>query len=82
MVKVRKVGNRGTYSYVKDEGPAQWSGDSYRKVQKEQLEKVGKNLTIHLANGVKTAKLKDIPEPKKKTINVWYDQNHWKRHRQ
>lgn len=66
MVKVRKVGSRGTHSYVKDEGPAQWSGDSYRKVQKKQLEKVGKNLTIHLDVGVTTAKLKDIPEPKKK----------------
>ncbi len=66
MVKVRKVGSRGTSSYVKDEGPAQWAGDSYRKVQKEKLEKVGKNQTIHLGRGVRTAKLKDIPEPKKR----------------
>ena len=66
MVKVRKVGSRGTRSYVKDEGPAEWSGDAYRKVQKEKLGKIGKNLTIHLGRGVRTAKLKDLPEPKKR----------------
>ena len=66
MVKVLKVGSRGTKAYVKDEGPAEWSGDAYRKVQNERLEKVGKNLTIHLGRGVRTAKLKDLPEPKKR----------------
>jgi len=28
MVKVRKVGSRGTKSYVKDEGAQNWAGDS------------------------------------------------------
>jgi len=66
MVTVRKVGNRGTKAYVKDESPAEWSGDAYRKVQKERLEKVGKNLTVHLGRGVRTTKLKDLPEPKER----------------
>ena len=64
MVKVRKVGNRGTRAYVKDEGPASWAGDSYREVQQKRIKALGKNITVHLGRGVRTAKLKDIPEPK------------------
>jgi hypothetical protein len=32
-MKVRKVGSRGTKAYVKDEGPQNWAGDAYRKVE-------------------------------------------------
>lgn len=64
MVKVRKVGSRGTRSYEKDEGPQNWAGDAYRKKELENLKKVGKNVTVHLGRGVRTSKLKDIPEPK------------------
>lgn len=63
MVKVKKVGGRGTISYEKDEGPAEWAGDTYREVQKKRLEKVGKNITMHMGRGIKTTKLKDLPEP-------------------
>ncbi len=64
MVKVRKVGARGTTSYVKDEGPAKWAGDSYKEVQKKRLEKIPKGQTMHIGRGVRTIKAKDLPEPR------------------
>ena len=64
MVKVRKVGARGTKSYVKDEGPAKWSGDAYREEQEKRLEKVPKDETMHLGRGVRTTKAKDLPKPR------------------
>lgn len=65
-MKVRKVGSRGTVSYVKDEGPQNWAGDAYRKVELEMLEKVPKGQTLHLGRGVRTIKLKALPEPEKR----------------
>ncbi len=64
MVKVRKVGARGTKSYVKDEGPAKWAGDAYKEVQKKRLEKIPKDQIMHLGRGVRTTKAKDLPKPK------------------
>lgn len=63
MTKVRKVGQRGTKAYVKDEGPAEWSGDSYRKVELERLKKVPKGTTMHLGRGIRTTKAGDLPKP-------------------
>ena len=64
MVKVRKVGSRGTRAYEKDEGPQNWAGDAYRKTEQEKLAKIPKGETMHLGRGVRTAKAGDLPEPK------------------
>ncbi|MFQ5782497.1 MAG: hypothetical protein ACE5GR_05525 [Nitrosopumilus sp.] len=64
MVKVRKVGSRGTSSYEKDEGPQNWAGDAYRKVELNRLKKTPKGETMHLGRGVRTSKAKDLPDPK------------------
>ena len=64
MVKVRKVGGRGTMSYEKEEGPMKWAGDSYREEQKKRLEKIPKGQIMHLGRGVRTTKAKDLPKPK------------------
>jgi len=66
MAKIRKVGNRGTSSYEKDEGPQNWAGDAYRKVEADRLKKTPKGETMHLGRGVRTVKAKDLPEPSKR----------------
>jgi hypothetical protein len=66
MTKVRKVGARGTKAYTKDEGPPEWAGDSYRKVELERLGKVPKGETMHLGRGVSTVKAGDLPKPQKR----------------
>ena len=62
-MKVKKVGSRGTKAYVKDEGPQNWAGDSYRKVEQERLAKVPKSETMHLGRGVRTTMAGEIPDP-------------------
>ncbi|KAF6245196.1 hypothetical protein [Nitrosopumilus sp. b2] len=64
MVKVHKVGSRGTRAYEKDEGPQNWAGDAYRKVEQDKMKKVPKGKTLHLGRGVRTTKVKDLAEPK------------------
>ena len=64
MTKVKKITGRGTGIREAELEDQNWAGDDYRKVQSERLKKVGKNITVHLGRGVRTAKLKDIPEPK------------------
>ncbi len=64
MTKVRKITGRGTGIRETELEDQNWAGDDYRKAQSERLKKVGKNITVHLGRGVRTAKLKDIPEPK------------------
>ncbi len=64
MVKVRKVGNLGTKAYEKDEGPQNWAGDAYRKVELERLKKVPKGETVHLGRGFRTTTVGDLQEPK------------------
>jgi hypothetical protein len=66
MTKVRKVGSRGTKAYTKDEGPPDWAGDAYRKVELERLRKIPKGETMHLGRGVKTTKAEDLPKPEKR----------------
>jgi len=62
-MKVRLVGQRGTSIRETELEDENWSGDAYRKVQQERLEKVGKNVTMHLGRGVRTAKAGNIPKP-------------------
>ncbi len=62
-MKVIKVGSRGTKAYVKDEGPQNWAGDAYRKVELEKLEKIPKDATLHLGRGVRTTTAGEMPEP-------------------
>ena len=62
-MKVRKVGRRGTESYDVELEPQNWAGDAYRKKELDQLNKVFKNLTMHLGRGIRTTKLRDIPDP-------------------
>jgi len=66
MVKVRKIGNRGTSSYEKDEGHQNWAGDAYRKVEEDRLRNTPKGETMHLGRGVRTTKAKDLPLPSKR----------------
>jgi hypothetical protein len=62
-MKVRKVGHRGTESHNAELEPQNWAGDAYRKKELDDLKKVGENLIVHLGRGVRTAKLKDVPDP-------------------
>ncbi len=62
-MKVRKVGRRGTESYDVELEPQNWAGDAYRKKELDKLNKVFKNLTMHLGRGIRTVKLRDIPDP-------------------
>ncbi len=62
-MKVRKVGRRGTESYDVELEPQNWAGDAYRKKELDQLNKVFKNLTMYLGRGIRTVKLRDIPDP-------------------
>lgn len=62
-MNVIRVGSRGTKAYVKDVEPQNWSGDAYRKVELEKLEKVPKGQTLHLGRGVRTTTAGEIPVP-------------------
>ena len=62
-MKVRKVGHRGTEYHDVELEPQNWAGDAYRKKELDQLNKVFKNLTMHLGRGIRTVKLRDIPDP-------------------
>ena len=62
-MKVTKVGHRGTKAYESEVGPQNWSGDAYREEQQKTLEKIPKNLTVHLGRGVRTTKAGDLPKP-------------------
>jgi len=62
-MKVRKVGRRGTEYYDVELELQNWAGDAYRKKELDQLNKVFKNLTMHLGRGIRTTKLRDIPDP-------------------
>jgi len=62
-MKVIKVRRRGTEAYESEVGPQNWSGDVYREKQQKTLEKIPKNLTVHLGRGVRTTKAGDLPKP-------------------
>jgi len=62
-MKVTKVRRRGTEAYESEAGPQNWSGDAYREEQQKTLEKIPKNLTLHLGRGVRTTKAGDLPKP-------------------
>ena len=63
MTKVKKVGHRGTESHYDEVGEQNWAGDAYRKEELDKLEKIPKNLTMHLGRGVKSTKAGDLPKP-------------------
>jgi len=48
--KVIKVSHRGTQSYHAEVGEQNWAGDSYRKVEQDNLKIVPKNTIMHLAH--------------------------------
>ncbi len=62
-MKVKRVGRRGTRAYESEVGPQNWSGDAFREEQQKTLEKIPKNLTVHLGRGVRTTKAGDLPKP-------------------
>lgn len=63
MTKVKKVGRRGTVSYVSDYEKLNWAGDDYRAYQQKKIKGIDPNATVHVGRGTKTLKRKDIPEP-------------------
>lgn len=63
-MKVRKVSARGTSIRETEVSEQNWAGDAYRAKQKERLESIGKNLTLHLGRGTRTTTLKDLPQPR------------------
>lgn len=63
-MKVTKVTGRGTGARSSDVTSQNWAGDEYRRIQKERLEKIGKNLTLVLGRGDRKINLKDLPEPR------------------
>lgn len=66
MSKIKKVGHRGTEAHYAEVGAQNWSGDAYRKEELDKMEKVPKNLTMHLGRGVRTINAGDIPKPRKR----------------
>jgi len=66
MTKVKRVGHRGTEAHYSEVGKQNWSGDAYRNEEVKKMEKVPKNLTMHLGRGVRTIKAGDIPKPQKR----------------
>ena len=61
--KVIKVGHRGTESHEAEVGEQNWAGDSYRKVEQDNLKNIPKNTTLHIGRGVQTITANEIPEP-------------------
>lgn len=63
-MKLHKTANRGTEIKISDVGEQNWAGDSFRKLQKDRLEKIGKNITMHLGRGIKTTSLDKLSDPR------------------
>lgn len=63
-MQVRRIKNRGTSSIESDIKKQNWAGDPYRKFQQNTLDEIKKNFTMHVGRGIRTTKLKDIPEPR------------------
>jgi hypothetical protein len=66
MTKIKKVGHRGTEAHYAEVGNQNWSGDAYRKEELSKMEKIPKNLTMHLGRGVRTTKAGDLPKPRER----------------
>ena len=64
IITVKKVGNRGTESYEAKVSKQNWAGDTYRKVEQDNLAKISKNKTMHLGRGIKTTTAENLSEPK------------------
>jgi len=61
--KVMISGHRGTEVHQAEVGEQNWAGDTYRKVEKDRLQKIPKDTTLHLGRGVRTTTAGEIPEP-------------------
>ena len=62
-MKVHKITGRGTGIREAPYIEQSWAGDAYRERQQERLQKVPKNLTVHIGRGVRTIKAGNIPVP-------------------
>ena len=63
MVKVTRVGGRGTSRRVEEKKDASWAGDKYREEQAKKKAAAG-NRRVSTGRGTGSRKLKDTPEPK------------------
>ncbi len=61
MGKVVRVGGRGTKRRVTEKESDNWTGDSYKEVQKKRKE-AAKNQYISMGRGTKRVKFSDIAE--------------------
>ena len=61
MGKVVRVGGRGTSRRVSDKEADNWTGDSYKEIQKKRKE-AAKDVYISMGRGTKKIKLGDIAD--------------------
>jgi len=61
MGKVVRVGGRGTSRRISDKEADNWTGDSYKALQKKRKE-AAKDVYISMGRGTKKIKLGDIAE--------------------
>ena len=61
MGKVVRVGGRGTSRRVSDKESDNWTGDSYKELQKQRKE-AAKDVYVSMGRGTKKIKLGDIAD--------------------
>ena len=61
MGKVVRVGGRGTSRRISEKEADNWTGDSYKELQKKRKE-ASKDIFISMGRGTKKIKLGDIAE--------------------
>ena len=66
MRKVRKITGRGTGIREADLDDQNWAGDAFSKIQNIKKKQIDPNITLSMGRGIKTGKLKDLPEPQVK----------------
>ena len=74
MGKVVRVGGRGTSRRLTDKEADNWSGEEYRKLQKERKE-ASKDIYITMGRGTKKVKFSDIAETKGTSAGT--SKGHW-----
>lgn len=62
-MKVKRVTHRGTSIRDAELEDMNWSGDSYRAVQKSRFAKIPRDYVLHIGRGSRTTKAKDLPGP-------------------
>lgn len=63
-MKSLRIKKRGTSSEICDVDDQNWAGDSYREIQKDRIDSLGRNILLHLGRGTKTLSVDKIPQPK------------------